>query len=210
MQALFDRLAAVPLLAKVGALFGAIALICAGYWYFVYSDMQDESDELQRQAEKLIKEKADYEKRKQEYLAFRNEVNGLLEEQKELLRVLPKSDDIEQFIESIQSQIELAGLTKVGSIRDPALPVEMYVKIPIRMQVTGTFHQIDHFFKNVGDLKRIVNIEDLTLTPQGETTNSLQQSMQLTAKFIATTFMFQDKKPTDKPTGTSIKAGGAH
>ena len=99
------------------------------------------------------KEKTDYEKRKQEYLAFRNEVNALLEEQKELLRVLPKTDDIEQFIENVQAQIELAGLSKVASVRDAAQPVEMYVKIPIRMSLTGTYHQINHFFKNVGELQ---------------------------------------------------------
>ena len=41
----------------------------------------------------------------------------------------------------------------------------MYVKIPIKMSLTGTYHQINHFFKQVGELKRIVNIEDLALDP---------------------------------------------
>jgi type IV pilus assembly protein PilO len=211
MQALFDRLAAVSLAIKSGVLVGLVLLLGAGYWYFFYSDMQDEMDELQKQADKLHKEKAEYEKRKQEYLAFRNEVNALLEEQKELLRVLPKSDDIEQFIESVQSQIELSGLTKVGSIRDAAQPVEMYVKIPIRMSLVGTYHQINHFFKNVGDLKRIVNIEDLQMSPVNSDA-SLAQATLLNAKFIATTFQFQDKGNRSagpiKPTGTSITSGG--
>ena len=213
MQALFDRIAAIPLAAKLGALVGVIALMAAGYWYFVYSDMQDEMAELDRQAEKLNKEKADYEKRKREYLAFRNEVNQLLEEQKELLRVLPKSDDIEQFIENVQAQIELAGLTKVASVRDNAQPADIYVKIPIRMSLVGTFHQIDHFFKNIGDLKRIVNIEDLTLMPLADnpTTGNLSAPTLLNAKFVATTFQFQEKKPgVQKPVGTTITAGGGH
>jgi type IV pilus assembly protein PilO len=214
MQQLFDRLAAVPLAAKLGALLGFVVLLTAGYWYFFYSDMQDELDSLQAQSEKLTKEKADYEKRKQEYLAFRNEVNSLLEEQKELLRVLPKTDDIEQFIENVQAQIELAGLTKVASVRDPAQPVEMYVKIPIRMSLTGTYHQINHFFKNVGDLKRIVNIEDLTMTPAEGGGSNLGVSTQLNARFTATTFMFQDKGrgpagPAKAP-GQTIQAGSGH
>src|SRR5581483_1751901 len=127
--------------------------------------MVDEKEQLIAQGEKLDKEKKEYEKRKVEYLAFRNEVNALLEEQKELLRVLPKKDDIEQFIESVQAQIELAGLSKVASVREAAMPVEMYVKIPIKMSLTGSYHQINHFFKQIGDLKRIVNIEDLSLEP---------------------------------------------
>src|SRR5258708_35051845 len=116
MQNLFDRLAAISLAAKLVALLAIVGAVGGGYWYFFASDMVDEKEELIHQGEKLEKEKKDYEKRKTEYLAFRNEVNALLDEQKELLRVLPKRDDIEQFIESVQSQIELAGLSKVASV----------------------------------------------------------------------------------------------
>src|SRR5258706_15991822 len=165
MQNLFDRIAAVPMALKATILMITLGVLGGGYWYFFYSDMVDEKEQLISTGEKLEKEKKDYDKRKQEYLAFRNEVNSLLEEQKELLRVLPKRDDIEQFIESVQSQIELAGVSKVSSVREAAQPVEMYVKIPIRMSLMGTYHQINRFFKNVGDLKRIVNIEDLSLQP---------------------------------------------
>jgi type IV pilus assembly protein PilO len=214
MQQLFDRLAAVSMAVKLGVLAGVIVVLGGGYWYFFYSDMQDEMAQLEKQGEALRKEKGEYEKRKQEYLAFRNEVQQLLEEQKELLRVLPKSADIEQFIENVQSQIELSGLTKVASIRDPAQPVEMYVKIPIRMSLTGTYHQINRFFKNVGDLKRIVNIEDLGLTPaEGQTnTNSLSASTLLSAKFTATTFQFQEKaRGGPAKSGTTITSGpGGH
>jgi len=212
MQALFDRLANVSMAAKVTILVVLVALLGGGYWYFFYGDMMDEKEQLVQQGEKLEKEKKEYEKRKTEYLAFRNEVNSLLEEQKELLRVLPKRDDIEQFIENMQSQIESAGLSKVASIRDAAMPVEMYVKIPIRMSLVGTYHQINHFFKSVGDLKRIVNIEDLNLQAATDTPKEVGlTSTPLKATFTATTFQFQEKaaaKPGQKAGGTSIQSGG--
>jgi len=213
MQNLFDRLAAIGLATKAGVLVLVIALLGGGYYYFFYGDMMDEMDQLQQQAEKLEKEKKEYEKRKAEYLAFRNEVNALLEEQKELLRVLPKSDDIEQFIDSVQAQVEMSGLTKVQSVREAAQPVEMYVKIPVRMSLTGTYHQINLFFKQIGDLKRIVNIEDLALAPSPDNTGSMAAPTLLTAKFLATTFMFQDKGqrgaagPAKGPS-TQISSGG--
>jgi len=88
------------------------------------------------------------------------------------------------------------------------MPVEMYVKIPIRMSLVGTYHQINHFFKNVGELKRIVNIEDLNLAPATDTiATSLTAPVLLKANFVATTFQFQEKSAggslTPK-TGTSI------
>ena len=208
MQNFFDRIAALQTSAKLGIIVGLVALMAGGYWYFFYSDMQDELRQLEEQQTKLTKEKKEYEKRKQEYLAFRNEVNALLEEQKELLRVLPKKDDIEQFIENVQAQIELSGLSKVESVREAAQPVEMYVKIPIKMSLTGTYHQINRFFKQVGELKRIVNIEDLSLDPVSIGVTPEQQN-QLKANFTATTFMFTDKGQPKK-SGTSISSGGGH
>ena len=212
MQNFFDRIAAMQTGLKLGIVVGLIGLLAGGYYYFFYSDMQDEVAQLQKDHERLSKEKKDYEKRKQEYLAFRNEVNALLDEQKELLRILPKTDDIEQFIENVQTQVELAGLTKVTSTREAALPVEMYVKIPVKMSLTGTYHQINHFFKNVGDLKRIVNIENLSLEPVAQGV-AMDQPNLLKADFIATTFQFVDKgtgAAGQKPGGVTIQAGGGH
>ena len=208
MQNFFDRIAALAPGIKLGIVAGVVALLAGGYWYFFYSDMQDEQAQLEKDRTRLEAEKKDYEKRKAEYLAFRNEVNSLLEAQKELLRVLPKSDDIEQFIENVQAQIELSGLTKVESTREAQQPVEMYVKIPIKMSLTGTYHQINHFFIQVGDLKRNVNIEDLSLDPVQLGVGPDQPNL-LKANFTATTFMFTDKGTAGaKKAGTSISSGG--
>jgi type IV pilus assembly protein PilO len=210
MPSFFDRVAAMALGAKLAVVVGVMALLGGGYWYFFYSDMLEEQAQLETAQQRLDKEKRDYDKRKQEYLAFRNEVNALLEEQKELLRVLPKKDDIEQFIESVQAQIELSGLSKVSSVREAAQPVEMYVKIPIKMSLTGSYHQINHFFKQVGELKRIVNIEDLALEPVTQLA-ALDQPNHLKANFVATTFMFVDKAgAAAKKPGTTITSGGGH
>lgn len=212
MQNFFDRIAAMQPAAKLGIIAGLLVLLGAGYWYYFYDDLQTEQTQLERDRGRLEQEKKEYERRKQEYLAFRNEVNQLLEEQKELLRVLPKKDDIEQFIENVQAQIELAGLTKVTSVREAAQPVEMYVKIPIRMSLTGTYHQINHFFKQVGDLKRIVNIEDLSLEPVSAASSmALEQPNLLKANFVATTFQFVDKGTGGAHKGgTTVSSGGHH
>jgi len=210
MQNFFDRIAALQTSAKLGIIVGLVALMAGGYWYFFYSDMQDEQAHLEQDKARLEKEKKEYEKRKAEYLAFRNEVNALLEEQKELLRVLPKADDIEQFIENVQAQIELSGLSKVSSVREPAQPVEMYVKIPIKMSLSGSYHQINRFFKQIGELKRIVNIEDLSMAPAADVITAMSAPTILRANFVATTFQFVDKARGGGPAkaGTNISSGG--
>jgi type IV pilus assembly protein PilO len=207
MQELFDKLAAYPIANKVAALLGVLALLCGGYWYFFYSDLGD--DELRTLGHKgeLEKEKSEYETRKREYLAFANERNQLLEEQKSLLQALPKADDIEQFIESVQAQVELSGLQKVSSTRGGAIPMDLYTKIPITMTAVGGYHQINSFFKAIGELKRIVNIEDLQLTPAAELRDSTGK-VPLKASFTATTFQYLEKKGAAGPTTTTMTAGG--
>jgi type IV pilus assembly protein PilO len=206
MQEMFDKLAATPLIAKIGALVGVLVLLGAGYWYFFYSDLTDEEAQVVKRTGELTTEKKDYEKRKKEYLAFVNERNKLLEEQKELLQVLPQSDDMEQFIESVQAQVELSGLTKVSSQREAPISMDLYKKIPIRMSAVGSYHQINQFFKAVGDLKRIVNIEDLQLSSAGESKDP--NKTPLKATFVATTFQYIDKPGGARKTTTTISAGG--
>jgi type IV pilus assembly protein PilO len=192
MEELLNKVIALTTGVKVGILAGILFVIAGGYWYFFYGDILEEKGANEVLLKRAKDEKQDYEKRKVEYLAFRNEVNQLLEEQKELLRVLPKRDDIEQFIENVNAQVELSGLSKVSSVRDKAVQEEMYLRIPIRMSLVGPYHQINRFFKNVGELQRIVTITDLSLAPvdssRGPTANG-----PLKADFTAQTFQFVDK-----------------
>jgi type IV pilus assembly protein PilO len=204
MSDFFDRIAALRPAGKAGILLLAVFLVAGGYWYFFYSDMMDESAQLENATRAAGDERDAYLLRKKEYQAFRLEVTQLLDEQKELLRVLPKRDDIEQFIESVNAQVELSGLTKVSSVREAAVPEEMYQRIPVKMSLTGGYHQINRFFKNVGELKRIVTIADLQLAPVAATAapkpGQTVEDRLLRADFTAQTFQFLDRKPA-QPAG---------
>jgi type IV pilus assembly protein PilO len=205
MSDFFDRIAALRPLAKFGIVLGILAVVCGGYWYFFYSDMIDESTQIENQTKQASDERDAYALRKKEYQAFRLEVTALLDEQKELLRQLPKTDDIEQFIENMNAQVELSGLAKVSSVRDSAVPEEMYKRIPVKMSLTGGYHQINRFFKNVGELKRIVTIADLQLSPSVSGNQKPGQPLEtglLKADFTAQTFQFIDR-PGAKPAATA-------
>ena len=55
MQPLFDKLAATPLVQKIGALLGLVALLGAGYWYFFYADLEEEEAQvLERPLDALL------------------------------------------------------------------------------------------------------------------------------------------------------------
>src|SRR5262245_9125523 len=189
MNDFFDKLAKLSTAQKalvIVALTGVLGLV---YYQFWYSDLQEQIKRLDTEFARLDTEKKDYEKRKAEYLKFRQEVQKLTEEQKELLKVLPKSSEIPSFLDSLHTQATLSGLEIVSFVRKDEQPQDVYVRIPVEMEVTGNYHQVAKFAKIVGELKRIVNIENLELIEPRVRDGIIL----LKARFTAATFRFKEK-----------------
>lgn len=190
---------------KVAVTVGAMVVVSAIYYFLFYLDLSDQIASQQARRQQLQTEREGYEKRKKEYLAYRNELKQLEEEQRELLKALPRRTDIGSFLASIQDQIELSGLEMLEFKPDAEVPDELYVKIPVRMEVRGTYHGITRFFKNVGELSRIVNVEGLALVLDKTAAEGGGDSLappKLRAKFTVATFRFQDQPPAGAGGGT--------
>ena len=192
MNELLSKLLKLKPAHKAALALGAALVIAGLYYQFLYADLSDEIAAAQAKNTQLADEKSQYEKRKIEYLAYRNELKQLQEEQRDLLRVLPKRDEIASFLTSIQEQAELSGLVVEVINQDNEVFDDLYVKIPLRMEVSGGFHAITKFFKSVSELRRIVTIEDLMLTPTRETASGESTQTRLKAKFVAATYRYEE------------------
>ncbi|MBK8479742.1 MAG: type 4a pilus biogenesis protein PilO [Proteobacteria bacterium] len=184
----FDRLQLKLKLAMLGII---VAGVAAAFYFLLYADLVDQTNAMQAQVAELQSEKASYEDKKQRYIAFRAEVKGLLQEKKELVKVLPTEAEIPNFLQSLHSQAELAGLNIITFDKQSEVARDFYAEIPVRMLITGTYHQINKFFYSVGQLKRIVNIRDLGLGDVQDTA----QGMVLKARFVSSTYRFLEKNP---------------
>jgi type IV pilus assembly protein PilO len=176
-----------PLKAAVTA--GVLLAIGGAYYFLYYMDLSDQIAAQKGRATQLETEKRTYESRKQEYVAYRDELRVLQEEQRELLKALPKKAEIPGFMANIQEQAELSGLEVLTLKIESEVPEELYVRIPVRMEVRGGYHSLSKFFKNVSELRRIVNIENLGLGVE----RTADEGPKLRVRFIAATFRYQDK-----------------
>ncbi len=180
--------------AKVGLTLGLGAVLCLVYYTMFYSDLDDEITRSRASQEALKQERESYVRRQAEYLAYRNELTLLQEKQREILRALPKEQEIPSFISSIQEQAELAGLEVLNLNIDEEFPEPLYIKIPVRMEVRGSYQSITRFFKSVAELRRIVNVEELVMNPEKATTEAETDApVKLRARFIAATFRYRDQ-----------------
>jgi len=173
---------------KVVALLLITVFLGSVFYFVFYSDLSDEVRRLDQQVVVLQGEKAKYEDRKQRYRAFRAEVNKLLEEQKELLKVLPDEANISTLLQSIHAQAELSGVNILTYDQQGEIRRNFYAQIPVRMTISGSYPQIQRFFYNLQkDVKRIIKIENLLL--------GYAKGGALQAQFVASTFRFVGKRP---------------
>jgi type IV pilus assembly protein PilO len=191
LDVILQKLGSAPIWQKAIGLVVVVALLGGGYWYFFLDSIWIEREGLEAETKKLEQEKKEYETRKKEYLSYRQEITRLLEEQKDVLRLLPKKDDIEQFVEALQQQIEMSGLSKTALIRDPPVPQDLFIRLPVKMTAYGTYHQFMRFFKSMGEIPRIVNIENLRLTPID--VGGKDSKDELRAEFTAVAFQYLDR-----------------
>jgi type IV pilus assembly protein PilO len=197
MKELIAKLLKLKTRGKIAVTIAALAALGGIFYQLVYSDLHDEIGRAEGQRGELESERASYDKRKKEYLAYRMELRQLQEEQRELLRALPRKAEIPSFISNVQEQAEMSGLEVLHIDIDPESAQELYVKIPVRMEIRGTYHQIAKFFKNTSELRRIVNVETLSLTPErGAPGDQLGAPTRMHAKFVAATFRFKES-PSD-------------
>ena len=197
MEKLIERVAKTPLGTKV-AVVAAVALAVTAINYFVIGFPT--FDRSISDAEKRI-QVADREQRKldQDYIEkqaiannlnqFRREKELLEQRLQEALAELPNDKKIDEILQLFQDRATKSGLDILTIEPGPVASEGFYARVPIPITVQGNYHEIATFLDSVGRLRRIVNVNNLTL----EQPKDQNGKVILTAKFLATTFMFLDK-----------------
>ncbi|HEY8212412.1 MAG TPA: type 4a pilus biogenesis protein PilO, partial [Myxococcaceae bacterium] len=81
-------------------------------------------------------------------------------------------------------------------------PASFYARIPIKMAVTGNYHEIAMFLQEVSNLRRIVNVNNIRLNAP-EVKN---EKVVLKSEFQATTFRFLAQAQKAKQTQAAPRA----
>jgi len=197
MEELLRKLRKLTPAKKVGVTVGIVVLAALIDYQFFFSDAAARILSARAHEADLQDEMSSYQRRRGEYLGFRAELEDLQKEQRELLKALPKRAEIPTFLASVQEQAELVGLEVLSVDIGQETPQDQYLRIPVKMEVRGSYHQVARFFRNVSELQRIVNVENLSIAPdKDKTTGGDGQGAappKLRAKFVAATFRFNDK-----------------
>ncbi len=185
---------------KAGVLAAIVIVIGAVFYFALYMGVAEELEATQQQHNQLEQELAEARKLQQQYLSLRQELTQRREEDMRNLRVLPTDAEIASFLHDLHRLAELSDL-EIRLVEPEAEEVEeRYIRIPVTLKLSGTYHNVMKFFYNAGQVERAINMENIRLTQPTQRDGELHLKVDVSA----TTFRrAEDTMPAATPQAPS-------
>lgn len=183
-----DRMSAVPMSQKVLLLVIVLIGLGAGWYFLMYEELQGKITSENAKVTTLAKQLAEEQDVKRNLERYKAEIVELRRQREEMRRSLPESAEIADLLQKVHSEAKTSGLEISRWESDKNSRESLYIRIPVKMKLTGTFQQISTFFFNLARLQRIVNVEDIELITMQKSTDLKED--RLTANCVATTFQY--------------------
>lgn len=199
-----SSLAKLPAWGK--ALVGVVAvfLTVVVYWFVFYSDVAAKIEGAQRQKKTLGDELTKQQQAQASYFADRDELALREERARELNQVLPPDAEEDAFLSSVQAASNAAGIDLQAYSPLDEVPQSFYAKVPMKLAMSGKFHQIAKFAYELGKMDRIINVENIELTGP----KVVGDEVILHASCLATAFRATKPKETARGPAAAGAAGG--
>jgi type IV pilus assembly protein PilO len=192
MAAAGFSIARLPLAGKIGVGVVLCALVGLGYYVVLHTEVSTRIDNARRQMADLEAQLATTRQAQLSYLADRDDLAMRQQKQRDLNKILPAETEAASFLSALQQVSNVAGIDLKKWEPMEEKTETYFAKVPMRLEVTGKFHQISKFMYEVGKQDRIINMENIELSDpkvQGE-------EVTLKAKCLATTFhLLKNTKP---------------
>ncbi len=186
------KLGTAPLPVKA-AVIAVLCVVVAIAGYFLDITNQIAALDAATQKEQTLRQKFIGKQSKAANLdAYKQQLEEMRTSFGTLLRQLPNQTEIETLLTDI-SQTGISSGLEIDFFKPEGLrPKEFYSEYPIKLKVTGRFHEFAQFISGVAALPRIVTVKDIDIKPASEK-GGVKLSMELTA----VTYQYLDEKEGD-------------
>jgi type IV pilus assembly protein PilO len=160
-------------------IFLCIVVAVAGY-FLVTTPKLEELEKVEKE-ETTLKAVFDEKAAKAANLdAYKQQLDEMRQSFGALLRQLPNKTEIETLLTDI-SQTGISSGLEIDLFKPEGLiPKDFYAEYPIKLKVTGRYHQFAQFISGVAALPRIVTLQNINIEP-AEKEGGVKLSMELTA-----------------------------
>jgi type IV pilus assembly protein PilO len=184
-------LARVPGWGKLLAGILATLLTASVYWFFFYSDTAAKIEGANRQKKQLRDDLAAQQQAQASYFADRDELAVREQRARELNKVLPPESEEDAFLSAVQTASNAAGIDLKAYAPMEEVSQNFYAKVPMKLELSGKFHQIAKFAFELGKVDRIINVENIELSEP----KVVGDEVVLHGRCLATAFHASKPKP---------------
>jgi type IV pilus assembly protein PilO len=190
MDQLIDRINKLAMPVKVGIVLGLAVVTTAASYFLLITDVEVQIESLKAQQLSADRTLAEKQALADNLNERRKEMDALEQRLQEALTELPEKKDLEELLAQLNDVGKKSGL-EIAKVTPGAEAFEgFYAKIPISISVSGNYHEIAMFLQEIANMRRIVNVNNITL---GSPTLRSDKVI-LKSDFLATTFRFNDAK----------------
>jgi type IV pilus assembly protein PilO len=171
-----------PLPFRVGVIAIVFLLVTGlGIYWFIVKDKAPQLERAQAVEQELRTAFENKQRKAANYDAYREQLAQIEQSFGTMLRQLPGETEIPSLIVDISQTGLAAGLQEKLFVPQAEIPRDFYAEKPIKIRLTGGYHEIGNFVSGIAALPRIVTLHDINITLEDRDVFD-NLSMEVTAK----------------------------
>jgi type IV pilus assembly protein PilO len=171
-----------PLSVRAGAVAVAfLVLSVLGVYLFVWDGQRPELQRRQAEELQLRAQFRDKHSKAVNLEVYKQQLKDIERSFGALLRQLPGKTEVPSLLVDISQTGLAAGLQEKLFQPEGEVKKDFYAELPIKIKLTGSYHQFGEFVSGIAALPRIVTLHDIDIKPDNKDAYD-QLSLELTAK----------------------------
>jgi type IV pilus assembly protein PilO len=144
-----------------------IAVSAFGVYFTIVKDRMPRLDRAQAEEETLRVTFENKQRKAANYDAYKAQLSQIEQSFGTMLRQLPGETEIPSLIVDISQTGLAAGLQEKLFQPQSEIPRDFYAEKPIKIRLSGGYHEIANFVSGIAALPRIVTLHDINIVPEG-------------------------------------------
>jgi type IV pilus assembly protein PilO len=158
-----------------------VVLAAASFWYFVWSEQKPKLDTAAAEEQSLRATFKSKHSKAVNLEVYQQQLADIERSFGALLRQLPGKTEVPNLLVDISQVGVGAGLEEKLFQPSAESKKDFYAELPIKIRLTGSYHQMGEFVSGIAALPRIVTLDGITIKPENKDMYD-NLSFELTAK----------------------------
>jgi type IV pilus assembly protein PilO len=190
--AFFEKVEKIKMLYRVLIMAGTLVVLGGIFAWLVYFPMSDDISKTEGEVSRLQQKLNQVVVKARAQKKLQAEYSEADLQFQEALKLLPNTKEIPALLKTITQMGTDSQLDFILFSPQRERVEDFYVEIPVSIEVSGTYNNVAVFFDKVGNMERIVNILNVSMTPVKE------RSTILDTRCDAVTYRFKGESDESK------------